>query len=141
MAITGLLAEALHYARLEPHRQIAYFAHLVVVFALGCSLLVALTLVPNAWVKTQERTHERVGKRIEGLDTDFADDQKVFHAGTALDGDDVVTAGGRVLCVVGLGDSVATAAERAYDAADKIHWEEAYLRRDIGHRAIAREQD
>ena len=80
------------------------------------------------------------GKRIAGLDADFADDQKVFHAGTALDGDDVVTSGGRVLCVVGLGDTVARAAERAYDAADKICWEDVYLRRDIGHRAIAREQ-
>ncbi len=80
------------------------------------------------------------GKRIAGLDDEFAEDQKVFHAGTALDGDDVVTSGGRVLCVVGLGDSVAVAAERAYDAVDKICWEDVYLRRDIGHRAIAREQ-
>jgi phosphoribosylamine--glycine ligase len=80
------------------------------------------------------------GKRIAGLDEEFADDQKVFHAGTALDGDDVVTSGGRVLCVVGLGDTVATAADRAYDAVDKICWEDVYLRRDIGHRAIARER-
>ena len=80
------------------------------------------------------------GKRIAGLDEDFGDDQKVFHAGTSLDGDDVVTSGGRVLCVVGLGDSVAKAAARAYDAVDKICWDEVYLRRDIGHRAIAREQ-
>ncbi len=80
------------------------------------------------------------GKRIAGLDEEFGDDQKVFHAGTALDGDDVVTSGGRVLCVVGLGDSVANAAERAYDAVDKICWEDVYLRRDIGHRAIARER-
>jgi phosphoribosylamine--glycine ligase len=80
------------------------------------------------------------GRRIEGLDAEFGDDQKVFHAGTSLDGDDVVTAGGRVLCVVGLGNSVAAAAERAYDAVDKIHWDEVYLRRDIGHRAIARER-
>jgi len=80
------------------------------------------------------------GKRIAGLDEDFGDDQKVFHAGTALDGDDVVTSGGRVLCVVGLGDTVAAAANRAYDAVDKICWEDVYLRRDIGYRAIAREQ-
>ena len=59
---------------------------------------------------------------------------------TAQDGDDVVTSGGRVLCVVGLGDSVANAAGQAYDAVDKICWEDVYLRRDIGHRAIAREQ-
>jgi len=80
------------------------------------------------------------GARITGLDADFDDDQKVFHAGTALDGDDIVTSGGRVLCVVGLGDSVAKAAARAYAAADRIHWDGAYLRRDIGHRAIARER-
>ena len=80
------------------------------------------------------------GKRIAGLDEAFGDDQKVFHAGTTLDGDDVVTSGGRVLCVVGLGNSVAKAAERAYDAVDKICWEDVYLRRDIGHRAIARER-
>ena len=80
------------------------------------------------------------GKRIAGLDEEFGDDQKVFHAGTTLAGDAVVTSGGRVLCVVGLGDSVAEAAERAYNAVDKICWEDVYLRRDIGHRAIAREQ-
>jgi phosphoribosylamine--glycine ligase len=80
------------------------------------------------------------GKRIAGLDDEFGDDQKVFHAGTVLDGGDVVTSGGRVLCVVGLGETVAKAAERAYDAVDKICWEDVYLRRDIGHRAIAREQ-
>ena len=80
------------------------------------------------------------GKRIAGLDESYAESQKVFHAGTAQDGDDVVTSGGRVLCVVGLGDSVANAAGQAYDAVDKICWEDVYLRRDIGHRAIAREQ-
>jgi phosphoribosylamine--glycine ligase len=80
------------------------------------------------------------GKRIAGLDASYATTQKVFHAGTAEDGDDVVTNGGRVLCVVGLGDSVASAAEQAYDAVDKICWEDVYLRRDIGHRAIARER-
>ena len=52
----------------------------------------------------------------------------------------VLTNGGRVLCVVGLGDSVATAAASAYDAVDKIHWKDVYSRRDIGHRAIARER-
>ena len=51
-----------------------------------------------------------------------------------------MTAGGRVLCVVGLGDSVAAAAAEAYGAVDKIDWDGVYCRRDIGHRAIAREQ-
>ena len=50
-----------------------------------------------------------------------------------------MTSGGRVLCVVGLGDTVAAAAAQAYDAVEKISWDQAYFRRDIGHRAIARE--
>ena len=80
------------------------------------------------------------GKRIAGLADADGDALKVFHAGTSKAGDDVVTSGGRVLCVVGLGDNVATAADQAYDAVDKICWEGMYLRRDIGHRAIARER-
>ena len=80
------------------------------------------------------------GKTITGLDGANSESRKVFHAGTALDGDSVTTSGGRVLCVVGLGDSVAAAAAGAYEGVDKIDWEDAYFRRDIGHRAIAREQ-
>ncbi|RZV38207.1 MAG: phosphoribosylamine--glycine ligase [Chromatiales bacterium] len=80
------------------------------------------------------------GKVITGLDVADSNTQKVFHAGTAMDGDQVVTSGGRVLCVVGLGDTVAEAAQDAYAAVDKIDWEDAYFRRDIGHRAIARER-
>ena len=79
------------------------------------------------------------GKVISGLDHADSNTQKVFHAGTAIDGDNVTTSGGRVLCVVGLGDTVAAAAQDAYEAVDKIDWEDVYLRRDIGHRAIARE--
>ena len=80
------------------------------------------------------------GKTISGLDIADSDTQKVFHAGTTLDEGGVVTSGGRVLCVVGLGDSVADAARCAYDSVDKIDWEDVYCRRDIGHRAIARER-
>ena len=79
------------------------------------------------------------GKVIKGLEGTDSNTQKVFHAGTTTDGDDVVTSGGRVLCVVGLGDSVAQAAQDAYSAVDGIDWEDMYFRRDIGHRAIARE--
>ncbi len=79
------------------------------------------------------------GHIIHGLDVADSDTQKVFHAGTADSGDDVTTHGGRVLCVVGLGDSVAAAAKRAYQAVDKISWQDMYFRRDIGHRAIAHE--
>lgn len=79
------------------------------------------------------------GKTIRGLDEADSDSQKVFHAGTASDGDAVKTSGGRVLCVVGLGETVAEAARSAYESVDKIDWEDVYFRRDIGHRAIARE--
>jgi phosphoribosylamine--glycine ligase len=80
------------------------------------------------------------GKVISGLENADSDTQKVFHAGTATTDDKVTTSGGRVLCVVGLGDTVAAAAQDAYAAVDKIDWEDVYFRRDIGHRAIAREQ-
>jgi len=80
------------------------------------------------------------GAVIAGLRNANSETQKVFHAGTALSGSDVVTSGGRVLCVVGLGDTVAAAAIQAYDAANKISWDNVYYRRDIGHRAIAREK-
>ncbi|PIE23649.1 MAG: phosphoribosylamine--glycine ligase [Neptuniibacter caesariensis] len=65
---------------------------------------------------------------------------KIFHAGTRLDGDEVVTSGGRVLCVTALGDTVTEAQKRAYELLDKVTWEGAYFRKDIAYRAIAREQ-
>ncbi len=80
------------------------------------------------------------GKLISGLDNIDGDTQKIFHAGTAEADGGVASNGGRVLCVVGLGDSVAEAAEQAYEAVGRIRWDDAYFRRDIGHRAIAREQ-
>ncbi len=80
------------------------------------------------------------GLVIKGLGDADSGTQKVFHAGTALSGDDVVTSGGRVLCVVGLGDTVRAAATQAYNAADKITWNNVFFRRDIGHRAISREE-
>jgi phosphoribosylamine--glycine ligase len=81
------------------------------------------------------------GMTISGLAEADGIDQKVFHAGTALKDGNVVTSGGRVLCVVGLGDTVKAAAASAYESVDKIHWQDVYSRRDIGHRAIAREQN
>jgi phosphoribosylamine--glycine ligase len=80
------------------------------------------------------------GKTISGLTESGSSDALIFHAGTAVNGDDVVTSGGRVLCVVGLGNSVADACDVAYGRIEKIHWENVYFRRDIGHRAIARER-
>ena len=80
----------------------------------------------------------RKGDVIEGLPEDTPE-TKVFHAGTALRDGQVVTAGGRVLCVTALGETVAAAARRAYAVVEGIHWPGAHYRRDIGHRAIARE--
>lgn len=84
--------------------------------------------------------HYAKGKKISGLDATPVAGVKVFHAGTAIGGNEVLTAGGRVLCVVGLGDSVADARDAAYREVSAIDWDEAYYRRDIGHRAIAREK-
>ncbi|KRG37751.1 phosphoribosylamine--glycine ligase [Stenotrophomonas panacihumi] len=80
------------------------------------------------------------GEVIEGLGA-VPDDAKVFHAGTALDAHGhVLSAGGRVLCVAALGDSVRDAQQRAYRGVDRIHWTHEFHRRDIGWRAIAREE-
>ena len=80
------------------------------------------------------------GDPITGLPAREAPDAKVFHAGTALRGGEVVTSGGRVLCVTALGESVAAAQRRAYEVVRGIHWKHAQYRSDIGYRAIAREQ-
>jgi phosphoribosylamine--glycine ligase len=80
------------------------------------------------------------GMTVSGLEGADSESQKVFHAGTVIDNEAVVTNGGRVLCVVGLGDTVAQAASRSYASVDKISWQGMYYRTDIGHRAIARER-
>lgn len=79
----------------------------------------------------------RKGDVIRGLGP-TADDAHVFHAGTVLAGDQVITAGGRVLCVTALGDTVKIAQKRAYEVADSIAFEGMQMRRDIGWRAIKR---
>lgn len=68
------------------------------------------------------------------------DDTKVFHAGTAMQGDKSVTAGGRVLCVTALGTGVTEAQNRAYERLQTVHFDGAEYRSDIGYRAVAREQ-
>jgi phosphoribosylamine--glycine ligase len=65
---------------------------------------------------------------------------KVFHAGTANDDEDIVTNGGRVLCVCGLGHTVAQAQATAYARVAEISWNDAFYRHDIGHHAVARER-
>ncbi len=81
------------------------------------------------------------GDVVSGLGAVDNADCKVFHAGTANKGDDIVTAGGRVLCVTALGNTVADAQQQAYQGVKAIHWDGVYFRTDIGHRAITREQN
>ncbi|GAB3097037.1 phosphoribosylamine--glycine ligase [Lysobacter terrae] len=82
----------------------------------------------------------RTGDVINSIDAPELDDTKVFHAGTKVEGEHVVTSGGRVLCVCALGDSVAAAQRRAYEAVAGISWHGEFHRHDIGWRAIEREQ-
>jgi len=77
----------------------------------------------------------RKGDVISGLPAD-GEDFHVFHAGTALSGKDVVTSGGRVLCVTALGHNTRTAQRRAYEIVDQIRFDGMQQRRDIGHRAV-----
>ena len=80
------------------------------------------------------------GHPVAGLDADVPH-TKIFHAGTAVDGDRVVTSGGRVLCVCGLGKDVSEAQRGALQRAETVGWDGAWHRRDIGHRAVARERN
>jgi phosphoribosylamine--glycine ligase len=82
----------------------------------------------------------RKGDVIEGLDRIGALSGKLFHAGTAVRDGKVVTAGGRVFCAVGLGATVQAAQREAYALVDAVRFEGMQVRRDIGYRAIAREQ-
>ena len=79
----------------------------------------------------------RNGDGISGIPAETPD-CVTFHAGTKLNDGHLTTSGGRVLCVVGLGDSVKVAQKNAYAAADQIHFDGAQLRRDIGWRALKR---
>jgi phosphoribosylamine--glycine ligase len=80
------------------------------------------------------------GDVITGLDAAAALPGKVFHAGTRAENSQVVTAGGRVLCAVGLGATVGDAQRQAYGLVNAIHWNLVQYRRDIGYRAVAREE-
>lgn len=81
----------------------------------------------------------RSGDLIQGADTDFGPDVKVFHAGTALDAEGrPVSAGGRVLTVCALGNDLVEARARAYAALEKVTFADAFFRHDIAHRALAR---
>jgi len=95
-------------------------------FAVG--IVMAAGGYPEKYVK---------GKIISGL-TEHINDTKVFHAGTKLNQNKVVTHGGRVLCVVALADSVSAAQSLAYKRVKTISWDNVYYRDDIGHKEIAR---
>jgi phosphoribosylamine--glycine ligase len=82
----------------------------------------------------------RKGDVIQGLEVASILDGKVFHAGTAEQDGKVVTNGGRVLCAVGLGNTVTQAQRNAYKLVEALDWQGVYYRHDIGHRAVAREQ-
>jgi phosphoribosylamine--glycine ligase len=83
---------------------------------------------PDSYVK---------GKPIQGLEqVSEMREAVVFHAGTAFDGNKIVTSGGRVLGVTALGKGIPEAIDRAYQAADRIHWEGVHYRKDIGYRAL-----
>lgn len=83
----------------------------------------------------------KINDIITGLPETEIEGEKVFHAGTGLKECHVVTQGGRVLCATALGDTVAQAQQKAYKLIDKIHWNGCFYRKDIGYRAIRREQE
>ncbi|CAK0759681.1 phosphoribosylamine---glycine ligase [Gammaproteobacteria bacterium] len=78
------------------------------------------------------------GDVIHGLDLPPLPNTKIFHAGTAFRDGEIVTQGGRVLCVCASGDSILEAQSHAYGAIEKISWSGIHFRKDIGHRALKR---
>jgi phosphoribosylamine--glycine ligase len=84
----------------------------------------------------------QTGKKIEGVDlakgVEVAEGVRLFHAGTKKSEDSLVTAGGRVLAVTGIGQNLKVAIDRAYQAVGGIHFEGMHYRKDIGHKALAR---
>jgi len=79
------------------------------------------------------------GKQISGLELVNDDSSKVFHAGTSLKNDKFLTTGGRVLCVVGMGNNTKEAQQNSYKSVAKITWDDEFHRDDIGYRAIEKE--
>ncbi len=81
------------------------------------------------------------GDIISGLEKITTKDSKIFHAGTRLENNNIVTAGGRVLCVTALGSNVREAQQRAYQLAANVTWKNMFYRKDIGYRALVREKN
>lgn len=72
------------------------------------------------------------GETIDGLEND-SENSIIFHAGTKMSGSSVVTNGGRVLAITGLGNNMQEALDNSYELVSKIHWNNVYFRKDIGH--------
>ncbi|MCI0654521.1 MAG: phosphoribosylamine--glycine ligase [Methylococcaceae bacterium] len=81
----------------------------------------------------------RKGDVIRGLERPDSSGSKIFHAGTRIQAGEVLTAGGRVLCACALGNNVTEARSRAYELAGSVDWKDVYYRKDIGYRAVRRE--
>ena len=80
------------------------------------------------------------GDIISGLDS-ASENGKIFHAGTMINNGNIVTSGGRVLCITSLGNTVTEAQQKAYKLLETVSWDNAMYRTDIGYRAIARESE
>jgi Phosphoribosylamine-glycine ligase len=77
------------------------------------------------------------GKEISGLDTLYdKNDIKVFHSGTRIENQNILTNGGRVLCVTALGDDLSESYQNAYSVIEQINWDGKYYRKDIGFRVM-----
>jgi len=98
---------------------------------------VGIVLAAGGYPESYEK--EKIISGLESTSLKSDDNSKIFHAGTKELNGNVVTSGGRVLCVVALGDSVTEAQSNAYKRVKTIHWDNMYFRDDIGHRAISRE--
>lgn len=80
------------------------------------------------------------GSEINGINENIDENTTIFHAGTKLENGKTLAIGGRVINITSLGNSVSQARDRAYSAVDTIDWPEGFCRRDIGWRAVAREE-
>ena len=96
----------------------------------ACGVVMAAAGYPGKYPK---------GMEITGIEeAEALGDVKVFQAGTKLEDGKTLTTGGRVLCVTALGDDLAAAKKRAYEAVAKIHFDSSYYRRDIGDKGLNR---
>ncbi|AEW44824.1 phosphoribosylamine--glycine ligase [Serratia symbiotica str. 'Cinara cedri'] len=84
--------------------------------------------------------HYQRGQIIKGLSQQERNNVKIFHAGTSIQGNEIVTSGGRVLCVTALGETIKQAQQRAYQSITSIQWPGHFYRKDIGYRAIMRDK-